>query len=167
MLHAAESLFFSVSRSVRLDSKMTVILSWGINAMILRKPSRTQQDRHLRLKAQQVIAGHGKSRLTELLGIALMIVAMLTKQDFQQIERLLELKLDQKLEEKLEEKLNEKLRFFPTKDEFFKRMDEMMGELETIRNEQLLLTHSQEQYDRRIEKLETIHPKGKHVFASA
>lgn len=89
---------------------------------------------------------------------------MLTKQDFKKIELLFEIKLDEKLEQKLEEKLNEKLGRYPTRDEFFKSMDMIMGELETIRNEQILITGSQTDNEERISKLEKIHPSGVHNF---
>lgn len=62
----------------------------------------------------------------------------------------------------IENLLNERLKFFPTKDELFKRLDHIVGELETIRNEQLLLTHSQGEHDGRLKALELIHPKGRH-----
>lgn len=88
---------------------------------------------------------------------------MLTKQDLKRIELLFEIKLD----EKLEEKLNDKLGLYPTRNEFFKSMDKIMGELETIRNEQILIAHSQGDYDERLEKLESIHPKGNHNFSPA
>ena len=41
-------------------------------------------------------------------------------------------------DEKLDEKLDDKLRDLPTKDEFYTKMDEVMGELKTIREEQAL-----------------------------
>ncbi len=53
---------------------------------------------------------------------------MLTQKDFDQIEEL--------LDEKLEEKFNSKLKGLPTKDEFYEKMDEVMGELKAIREEQ-------------------------------
>ncbi len=88
---------------------------------------------------------------------------MLTKQDFKKIELLFEIKLDQKLEEKL----NEKLGRYPTREEFFKSMDMIMGELKTIRNEQILITGSQTDNEDRIAKLEKIHPNGvRHLTAS-
>jgi len=52
---------------------------------------------------------------------------MLTQRDFDEIEGL--------LDEKLEEKFNDKLRGLPSKDEFYKKMDEVMGELKAIRKE--------------------------------
>lgn len=46
---------------------------------------------------------------------------MLTQKDLNEIERL------------IEEKLDEKIKFLPTKDEFFGRMDKAMKELKAIR----------------------------------
>ena len=54
---------------------------------------------------------------------------MLTKQDFSKIKLL--------------------LKDHPTKDELFKRLDHIVGELETIRTEQLILTHSQTEHENR------------------
>lgn len=92
---------------------------------------------------------------------------MLTKQDFKKIELLFEIKLDEKLEQKLEEKLTEKLGRYPTREEFFKSMDMILGELETIRNEQILITGSQTDNEERIAKLEKIHPSGVQHFTAS
>lgn len=58
--------------------------------------------------------------------------AMLTRKDLHEIELL--------IEEKLEEKFKEKLKFLPTKDEFYRKMDEVMGELKAIRDEMAIVT---------------------------
>lgn len=86
---------------------------------------------------------------------------MLSKKDLHEIELLIE----KKLEEKLEEKFNERMKFLPTKDEFYTRMDEVMGELKAIREEQALITgrvstHSDqlENHETRISKLEQTSP---------
>lgn len=86
---------------------------------------------------------------------------MLTKQDSKLIEKLfeknnkyLEAILDLKLDERFKE-VNEKIGHLPTKDEFYKMMDKMFGEQETIRNEQTLLSNSQADHEKRINKLET------------
>lgn len=78
---------------------------------------------------------------------------MLTKKDLSLIESI--------IEEKLEEKLNEKLKFLPTKDEFYEKMDEVMGKLKAIREEHEVLggkssEHSDqlEDHEKRILKLE-------------
>ncbi len=50
---------------------------------------------------------------------------MLTLKDLLQIEKI--------VEDKLDEKLDERLKFLPTKEEFFSRMDKLMGELKAMR----------------------------------
>lgn len=74
---------------------------------------------------------------------------MLTQPDLKHIEKL----FDQKFEEKA--------KFLPSKDDFFTRMDQIMGELQAIREELVLLngrtsehTDTLEDHDLRIEKLE-------------
>jgi hypothetical protein len=92
---------------------------------------------------------------------------MLTKKDLQEIKKLvderLEIKLEEKLNEKLEQKFNEKLKYLPSKDEFYEKMDEIMGELKAIREEQMVMSHqlseSHDQLDNhegRIKKLEDV-----------
>jgi predicted nuclease with TOPRIM domain len=50
---------------------------------------------------------------------------MLTQKDFDEIEKI--------IDEKLDEKFDQKFGIFPTKDEFYGKMDEVMGELKSIR----------------------------------
>lgn len=83
---------------------------------------------------------------------------MLTQKDFHQIEAIVEEKLDQKLDEKLKERL----RFLPTKEEFYEKMDEIMGELKAIREEMTILTYRSSDHEDRLEKLENIHPHSSH-----
>ena len=71
---------------------------------------------------------------------------MLTKKDFDQIENI------------IEEKLEEKMKFLPTKDEFFKMMDKIMGELNTIRQELKISLHRVDDHKERITSLEKLHP---------
>lgn len=83
----------------------------------------------------------------------------LTQKDFIQIRLIVE----NGLETKLDEKLEEKLRNLPTKDEFFSKMDEVMGELKTIREEVEMVAHRSSNHEDRIVILEEIHPGGKHA----
>ncbi len=53
----------------------------------------------------------------------------LTQADFDEIENL----MDQKLDEKLEN--------LPSKNDFFEQMDQIMGELKAIREEQTVQAH--------------------------
>lgn len=48
---------------------------------------------------------------------------MLTQTDFDEIEKI------------VDEKIGQKTKLLPTKDEFFEKMDEVMGELKGIREE--------------------------------
>lgn len=68
----------------------------------------------------------------------------LTQKDFDQIEEL------------LDEKLDEKLKILPTKKEFFSKMDEVMGELKTVREEQTVLSHQVSNHENRLRTLEEI-----------
>lgn len=60
------------------------------------------------------------------------------------------------IEEIVEEKLEEKIKFLPTKDEFYEKMDEVMGELKAIREEQTLQSYKIFDHDDRIVKLEEV-----------
>ncbi len=68
----------------------------------------------------------------------------LTQKDFDQIEEL------------LDEKLDEKLKILPTKEEFFSKMDEVVGELKTAREEQTVLSHQVSNHEDRLKTLEEI-----------
>jgi hypothetical protein len=46
----------------------------------------------------------------------------------------------------------EDISHLPTKDEFYTKMDEVMGELKTIREEQTLISHRVSDHKNRIEK---------------
>lgn len=46
---------------------------------------------------------------------------MLTQKDFDEIEKI------------VDKKLEEKIKFLPTKNKFFDKMDELMGEVKTLR----------------------------------
>ncbi len=58
-------------------------------------------------------------------------------------------------DERFEVRIEEKLKYLPTKEEFFSRMDEMMGELRAMRQEQILLTHKVFKHDDEIDELQT------------
>jgi len=68
----------------------------------------------------------------------------LTQKDFEQIEKI------------LEEKLNEKLKSLPTKEEFFSKMDEVIGELKTTREEQTSLSRQVSNHEDRLKVFERI-----------
>ena len=77
-------------------------------------------------------------------------MAKLDDADLKAIKGLIEVTLD----EKLDEKLDGKIKYLPTKDEFYEKMDEVMGELKTIREEQTLISHRVSNHEDRIEKVE-------------
>ncbi|MCJ7805039.1 hypothetical protein MUP46_00060 [Patescibacteria group bacterium] len=66
----------------------------------------------------------------------------LTQRDFDEIEKM------------MDEKFEEQLRNIPTKDEFYAKMDEVMGELKGIREEVTVVTHQVSGHEDRIVKLE-------------
>jgi len=76
----------------------------------------------------------------------------LNKGDLKQIRLVLREELDNQ-EEKFEIKLTE------IKSEFFGKIDPILKEVTTAREERPLI-------ENRIESLEEIHPKGKHILAS-
>lgn len=81
----------------------------------------------------------------------------LTDKDLKNIKELVEITFDEKLEEATEEMLATKddIRHLPTKEEFYKRTDEMMGELKAIRESQTILTGKvYEDHEPRIVKIE-------------
>ena len=55
------------------------------------------------------------------------------------------------------------IKHLPTKEEFYQKMDEVMGELKAIREEQTLLAHRLPDHEDRLEKLEKIHPDYRHL----
>ena len=74
----------------------------------------------------------------------------LTQKDLDAIKDLMGITID----ESLEKKLDEKLKNFPTKEEFFNKMDEVMGELKVIREETSVLSHQVSNHEDRITKVE-------------
>lgn len=86
----------------------------------------------------------------------------LTNDDKQFIKTLLEDVLEYKLEGKIKEYVGN----LPTKEEFNSRIDEVMGELKTVREEQAMLSQHSRDHSDQIEKLQNIHPINSHpVFA--
>jgi hypothetical protein len=75
---------------------------------------------------------------------------VLTQKDLNAIRKLIGLEIDEKLEAKLEEKLKN----FPTKADFFSRMDEVMGELKAIREEHTVAAHQLSNHENRITQVE-------------
>lgn len=86
-------------------------------------------------------------------------MATLDNDDLNAIKGLIEVTFDEKLDQKLDEKLSH----LPTKDEFYTKMDEVMGELKTIKEEQALQSQHLSDHDDRIEK-NRVPPR--HIFDS-
>lgn len=84
----------------------------------------------------------------------------LTTQDLKQIKTIVE----EVVEEKLEDKLNEKIKFLPTTDVFLSKMDEVMGELKDIREEQTMLSYRVSVHSDEISALQDIHPNNLHAI---
>lgn len=70
---------------------------------------------------------------------------MLTQKDFDEIEEI------------IDKELEKKIKILPTKDEFYNKMDELMGEVKVIREEQAVISgykNQLEDHETRITKLE-------------
>jgi len=66
----------------------------------------------------------------------------LTVKDLEEIEKI------------VDEKIKERTSNLPTKDEFFTRMDQLMGELKTIRESATILTGRSSDHEDRISRVE-------------
>ena len=78
-------------------------------------------------------------------------MATLDNDDLKAIKNLMEVTIDEAIDSKgLVTKEN--VSHLPTKDEFYTKMDEVMGELKTIREEQALQSQHLSDHDDRIEK---------------
>jgi hypothetical protein len=80
-------------------------------------------------------------------------MATLDNDDLKAIQGLIQVTIEEATEKKLVTK--EDISHLPTKDEFYEKMDEVMGELKTIREEQAVLGHQVADHDDRIEKVES------------
>lgn len=70
---------------------------------------------------------------------------MLTQKDLDEIEQI------------IDEKLDQKIKFLPTKDEFYRKMDELMGEVQDMREDLTVFSGYKDQlenHEERIAKLE-------------
>ncbi len=98
----------------------------------------------------------------------------LTTQDLKQIKSIVEEVVELKLEEKIKflptrvefEDLQAKIKLLPTTDVFLTKMDEVMGELKDIREEQTTLSYRVSTHSDEISALQDIHPNNNHSFAN-
>ena len=80
-------------------------------------------------------------------------MATLDNDDFKALKDLMKVTIEEAIESKgLVTK--EDVSHLPTKDEFYTKMDEVVGELKTIREEQALQSQHVSDHDDRIEKIE-------------
>ena len=80
-------------------------------------------------------------------------MATLDGNDLQAIKQLIEVTMDEAIEEK-GLVTREHISHLPTKEEFFGKMDEVMGELKAIREEQPLQSARLSIHEDRIQKIE-------------
>ena len=80
-------------------------------------------------------------------------MATLDNDDLKAISQLIKVNIDEAIEEKLVTK--DDISHLPTKDEFYTKMDEVVGELKASREEQTLLSHRVSDHEDRIEKIES------------
>ena len=71
----------------------------------------------------------------------------LTETDLDEIEKL------------IGEKIGQKIDHLPTKDEFYKMMDNIIGEIEKMRQELAITNHHLSDHEDRITSLEQINPQ--------
>jgi len=81
-------------------------------------------------------------------------MATLDDHDLKAIKNLMEVTVDEVIEKR--ELVSKKdLSHLPTKDEFYNKMDEVMGELKTIREEQALQSQHLSDHDDKIQKIQS------------
>jgi predicted nuclease with TOPRIM domain len=81
-------------------------------------------------------------------------MATLDDQDLKAIKDLMEVTIDEVIE-KRELVTKNDLSHLPTKDDFYGKMDEVMGELKTIREEQSLQSQHLSDHDDNIQKIQS------------
>ena len=69
---------------------------------------------------------------------------MLTQKDLDEIEKI------------LDEKLDEKIKFLPTKEDFYQKMDKVIGELKAVRESQEMHVGDHTRISNRLDKLEKV-----------
>lgn len=76
-----------------------------------------------------------------------------TKEDLQKTEKAIKAGLQLDLND-FKQEINERINLLPTKDEFFNKMDQVMGELKTIYEEQTVISGQLPDHKNRITALE-------------
>ena len=88
----------------------------------------------------------------------------LTKNDLKQIGNMIDNRLDLRFENQKEEIEQIMTKF---RSDMFTKIDPILKEVLTAREERPIMVHRQEDHEDRIEVLEKIHPQGKHSLATA
>lgn len=94
----------------------------------------------------------------------------LSKKDLKAINKLIDSALEEKvplivrkeLKKELRKELRKELSYLPTKKEFYKKMDEIIGELKNMRETYELAAPKISNHEDRITSLEDIHPHDQH-----
>ena len=81
-------------------------------------------------------------------------MATLDSDDLKAIENLIEVKVDEVIERR-QLVTKEDLSHLPTKDDFYEKMDEVVGELKASREEQAVLGHQVSDHGERIGRIES------------
>ena len=81
-------------------------------------------------------------------------MAKLDSDDLKAIKDLIEVTVEEVIEKK-ELVTKSDIRHLPTKDEFYGKMDEVMGELKAIREEHAVQSHQFSNHEDRIQKIES------------
>jgi len=99
----------------------------------------------------------------------------LTIKDFQKIQQLFGNEFESRMfkifayidksQFQLKTEFEDKIKHLPTKEEFYNREDQIMGELKSIREELEMLGYRVSQHSDQISALESLHPHGKHLPA--
>lgn len=77
---------------------------------------------------------------------------MITKNDFDKFEKLIRHVVD----DELDKKIPNFIKYLPTKDDFFGKMSELMGEVKAMRESQEIHAGTHTEINDRIEKLEKV-----------
>ena len=80
-------------------------------------------------------------------------MATLDNDDLKAIKDLMQVTIEEAIETKLVTK--KEMSHLPTKDEFYTKMDEVVGELKTVREEQPLQSDKLSEHEDRIQKIES------------
>jgi len=85
----------------------------------------------------------------------------LSSTDLDNFRKIVRQEVSEEIAIQLEEKLNEKLAYLPTKDEFYEKMDQVLGEVQAMREDFAAHKSMHEDLDKDIPNLEH---KVKHLY---